>query len=128
MVRHPALYIAPSPVGGRGVFTATDLSPGECVEICPTIIIPKEELPLIEKTVLYNYYFQWGENFADGAIALGFGSLYNHSHEPNAKYELDFDQCTIDFVIIKPISAGEEIFISYNGDENNKGQVWFEKM
>lgn len=128
MLRHPALFINSSPIGGRGVFTAVDLEPGECVEVCPVVHFSSQDLKYVEKTVLYNYYFQWGADFTQGAIALGFGSLYNHSHEPNAKYELDLEHETIDFVTIKPIAAGAEITVSYNGDENDKTRVWFEKM
>ena len=44
-----------------------------------------------------------------------------------AEYGMDFDAQTIDFYCIKPIAAGEEIFINYNGDADNKAKVWFEK-
>ena len=38
---------------------------------------PAAERPLLDETNLYNYYFTWQDQAA--AIALGYGSLYNHS-------------------------------------------------
>ena len=61
------------------------------------------------------------------AISLGYGSIYNHSYEPNAKYEKDFLNNMLIFRAIKIINKGEEIVVNYNGDPNNKEKVWFEK-
>ncbi len=77
--------------------------------------------------MLDNYYFNWGDDGEWYAFALGYGSLYNHSYEPNAEYGMDFDSETIDFYCIKPITSGEEILINYNGDVDDKSTVWFEK-
>ena len=41
--------------------------------------------------------------------------------------ELIAEAQTIDFYCIKPIPAGSEILINYNGDANNHEKVWFEK-
>ena len=61
-------------------------------------------------------------------IALGYGSMYNHSYEPNAKYKRNFSNQTITFVAIKPIKKREEITVNYNGDPINQEKVWFEKI
>jgi SET domain-containing protein len=121
----PGLYITESSTIGRGVFTSVDITEGDTIEICPVIVIPKSQLPIIHKTVLHDYYFLWGEHMDDCAIALGFGSLYNHEIHPNANFILDFDNNTIDIVAIREIKAGSEITINYHGEPGDEGQLWF---
>ncbi|PJE76536.1 hypothetical protein COV05_04170 [Candidatus Uhrbacteria bacterium CG10_big_fil_rev_8_21_14_0_10_48_16] len=54
-------------------------------------------------------------------------SLYNHSYEPNAKYDKDFVNNRIVFTSVKTVKKGEEITVNYNGDPDKKEKVWFEK-
>ena len=121
----PGLYITYSEGKGRGVFTSQDISEGEVIEVCPVIIIPKAELPIIHKTVLHDYYFLWGHDLNDCAIALGFGSIYNHELMPNANFILDIEQKTIDIEAIKDIKAGDEITLNYHGEPGNDDKLWF---
>ena len=51
------LFYASSLIGGRGVFSIKDLKEGEIIESCPVIILPKEQISLLDQTVLYDYYF-----------------------------------------------------------------------
>ena len=94
MQRLPFLYFGPSPLGGRGVFTARDITPGALIEICPVLVLPAEELAVIHGTRLHDYYFLWGEDQQQCAIALGFGSLYNHASDPNAETVIDYEKET----------------------------------
>ena len=123
-MKHPALFIAQSTNAGRGVFSTQDLSKGDAIESCPVIVIPKLEVPLIHKTFLHDYYFIWKKGKC--AIALGYGSLYNHSPTPNADYEMDFQNQTIDVFCTKDIKAGEEITVSYILEDDTKKKLWFE--
>jgi len=125
MQRIDSLFIAPSPLGGRGVFTAATITEGTLIEVCPVIVLPGAEREFIDKTGLYDYYFIWGEDDEQCAIALGFGSLYNHSFKPNAEYRADFAVPTLDFYALKDIGAGEEITVNYNGDPGNREKLWF---
>jgi uncharacterized protein len=124
--RIPSLYVAPSPLGGRGVFSALPIEEGSLIEICPVIVLKAEDREWIEKTDLYNYYFFWGENEKENAVALGYGSLYNHSFQPNAHYFPDFEGRTITFEALCDIEAGEEITVNYNGDPDVQTPVWFQ--
>jgi hypothetical protein len=121
------IFVAYSEVHGKGVFAGRDIEEGEVIEVCPIILFPKEELVHMRQTVLDDYYFDWGEKGEWFAVCLGYGSLYNHSYTPNAEYGMDFEAQTIDFYCIKPIPAGEEIFVNYNGDADNPSKVWFEQ-
>jgi hypothetical protein len=112
-------------MGGRGVFTAADIEAGSLIEICPVIVLPGDEIPLIDQTGLYDYYFLWGPKDEDCAIATGYGSLYNHSFQPNAMYEADFEGKTLNFYALRDITAGSEITVNYNGDPALSEEVWF---
>jgi hypothetical protein len=125
MQRIEGIYIMETEDRGRGVFTSVDISEGSLIEVCPIIRIPKRELPIIHKTVLHDYYFLWGEDLEDCAIALGYGSMYNHMLYPNANFILDLENNTIDIEAIKDISAGEEITINYHGEPGNEDALWF---
>lgn len=119
------LYVGPSILGGRGVFALEPIAADSLIEICPVIVIPADQVALIHQTILHDYYFLWGENEKEAAIAMGYGSLYNHAVDSNATYEMDFELLTIDIYAIKPIQAGEEITINYHGVPGIKDKLWF---
>ncbi|HSH61603.1 MAG TPA: SET domain-containing protein [Acidimicrobiales bacterium] len=106
-----------SDIEGRGVFARSRIGNGETVEECPLILFPAVDRQFLDKTVLYNYYFEWQDG--DGALALGFGSLYNHSDTPNAEYKLDHSRAIVTFRALKPIEPGTEITVSYGPE------LWF---
>ena len=125
MQRLGSLYIAPSPIGGRGVFTTEPISAGALIEICPVIVLPPEDRAHIHATRLHDYYFIWGEHDRKTAVVLGYGSLFNHSFEPSAEYRPDFQGETLDFYALRQIEAGEEITVNYGGDPRTSRAVWF---
>ena len=113
---------------GRGVFAASRLARGEIIETAPIILIPAAEWPHIEPTVLALYIYNFGPTAEEehAAIALGCGSLYNHSYTPNAKYIKSWEEQVIRFVALRDIEPGEEITINYNGSPENQTPIWFE--
>lgn len=121
----PGLYIVDLSNKGRAVFTANEISAGDIIEICPVIVISKAELPIIHRTHLHDYYFLWGEDMEQCAIALGFGSLYNHAVHPNADFILDIEARTIDIVAIADIPPGSEITLNYHGEPGDESPLWF---
>ena len=122
----PSLYIAESELGGRGVFTAAGISKGSVIEVCPVIVLSKADRSHLDETELHEYYFIWGKKDEECAIILGYGSLYNHSYEPNAEYAPDFKSKTLDFFALRDIKPGEEITVNYSGDPEGHIKVWFE--
>ena len=119
-------YVSTAEGKGRGVFTDKRLHKGETIESAPVIEFPEEEWEHIGETVFGVYCFFWGENFKDGAMVLGNGSLFNHSYSPNAIYCRRLSDKVMDFIAIRGIEAGEEITINYNGDPDDKDPVWFD--
>lgn len=126
--RMPSVYVTPSPLHGLGVFTASNIPIDSIIEICPIIFLPEEDIPTLKNTVINNYYFEWGPELKNGAIALGYGSIYNHSFEPNACYDIDMDNNRLYILAYRNIVSGEEITINYNGDPSDKAPLWFETL
>ncbi|MFC7896807.1 SET domain-containing protein [Streptomyces sp. NPDC057381] len=116
------LRIDASPVHGRGVFTTRAITAGETVESCPVLLVPAAQRHLVDDTALYDYYFNWPGGQA--ALALGYGSLYNHSPRPNARYRKNTDTLTVDIHAVRAIAPGQEITVDYTCDGTNP--LWFD--
>lgn len=123
----PFLFVAPSKIGGRGVFTSKKIPAGTVLEISPVLVLSAKERTIIESTKLYNYIFEWGNNRKKAALGLGYISMYNHSYEANCTYEMDYETELMTIKTIKPIARGEELFINYNADPNDATLVWFHR-
>lgn len=128
MQRIPGLYFSDSEDKGRGVYTAQEILGGDLIEICPLILIPEQDVKVIHNTALHDYYFFCGENSSDGAIALGLGSLYNHSSEPNAEFIIDAEAMEMQVISKRKIEVGEEICFSYNDTTDSRAKLWFEEL
>jgi len=114
------------PNAGRGVFAIRKIKKNETIEICPTIEVPKHDVSNIRESILITYFFYFGKNKERPIIALGFGSIYNHSDKPNAKYKLRPTEKTLDFIALKDIKKDEEITVNYNPNPKDKSPLWFE--
>jgi hypothetical protein len=110
---------------GRGVFALEALPEGLLLETAPVIVMPGDQRPLIDQTLLHDYIFIWGEEEDQCCMALGYVALYNHASPANCDYAMNFDQHTISIITVRDIAAGEELFINYNGDWNDEKPVWF---
>lgn len=119
------LYVRLSPIHGRGVFTAVDRPAGAVLEVSPVLVVPAAELPALRQTRLYGYYYQWPGGAA--ALALGYGSLYNHSYRAVARFELDVPRRLVVFTAVVPLHRDQEITINYNGDPEDGTAVWFDR-
>jgi len=101
------------------------------IERVPVLLIPKNQVIDESKAALPVcriswYVYAWGEQQGHEyvALALGFGSLYNHSYKPNALFRLESPD-VVEFVAIKRIEQGEEITINYNGRPDDNSPVDF---
>ena len=71
---------------GRGVFARRLIYDGEVIERVPVLVLPiGESRTASGPTPMSDYCFDWGRGTV--AVALGYGSLYNHSYQPNARYD-----------------------------------------
>lgn len=124
MANHlPFLYIAPSKIGGRGVFTSQSIPKDTPIEMAPVIVLDETETRMIHETRLHDYYFLWNE--VGSAIALGYGSLYNHHEKNNVDFYMDYEFKQINFFALRDIEAGEELTINYTDPEDERTRLWF---
>lgn len=118
MLKSPdKIYVDNSPIHGWGVFAKQKIYKDEVIEECPILTLPiikGESSPLL---IDYRFNFPTGSDWKEQVICLGYGSLYNHSNQPNAYwYSLDYKRTFI-FTASRDIEPGEEIFVYY-GDVN----------
>ena len=108
---------------GRGVFARRPIREGEAIERVPVLVLPAAEIKDGEGwTGLAGFCFLWGEGTV--ALALGYGSLYNHSFRPNARYDDRGPRLKV-FTALRDIGPGEEITVNYNGEPNDRTPVGF---
>ncbi|MGA9994408.1 MAG: SET domain-containing protein [Pyrinomonadaceae bacterium] len=124
--KRPVLEVRSVSDKGRGVFACVSFRRDEVIEATPVIVIPAEQWSHIEPTVLALYIYNFGPEGEHAAIALGFGSLYNHSYSPNAMYVKSWEERLIRFIALRDIEAGEEITVNYNGSPDDRQPIWFD--
>ena len=110
--------MAPSSIHGWGVFADKIIFEGDIIEECPFFDIGMQNGEI--SPCVIDYRFNWPSGTSDWeeqVISLGFGSLYNHSENPNAYWFSDNETRTFKFVASRDIEPEEEIFVWY-GDVN----------
>ena len=116
--QHGAIYVQKVRGMGRGVFANRAFGPREVIEVCPVILLPgvtdEHQLGLMRK-----YVFIWCKVGDVLAIALGYGSLYNHDPNPNAEFTLLTSRKEIVFRAVREITPGEQILVDYGWDETD---------
>ncbi|HET9896582.1 MAG TPA: SET domain-containing protein-lysine N-methyltransferase [Streptosporangiaceae bacterium] len=123
-IRSGELYVAFSDRHGRGVFAARDFAANAVLEICPVLVVPVAQRTAVNTTVLFDYCYEWD---GGAGLALGFGSLYNHSYEPNAHYRQHIDRGLVIVTALRDIAKDQEITINYRGDPADQSPVWYDQ-
>ncbi len=128
LTRANGLVLVSHTAKGRGVFASQHIPKGTVVEVSPVLILTPEEVTRhTSQTVLQHYTYYW-PNPCDPrgpqtqAIALGLGSMFNHStlHQ-NIIWSRDITAETITYTAHRDIQAAEELCISYGN-----GRLWFQ--
>jgi hypothetical protein len=122
----PCLFIETTKNMGRGIFTSKNIKAGTVVEISPVIVMSKDERKILDQTLLHDYIFEWDGEKDTCCMALGYIPIYNHSFSSNCEYEMDFENNLITVKTVSFIKSGEQLYINYNGNWNNKKPLWFE--
>ncbi|EPQ29063.1 uncharacterized protein PFL1_03352 [Pseudozyma flocculosa PF-1] len=110
---------------GRGIYASRRLPAGTLLEISPVLLFPPGEYDKFGRhTQLDGYTFVWRRTEAGSimALALGLGSLFNHSTSPQVNYRLDHERQCITYTLMRDVEVGEELCISYG-----VGRMWWEK-
>ncbi|MGH2829920.1 MAG: SET domain-containing protein [Actinomycetota bacterium] len=122
----PAVRVGPAGRRGRGVYATRRIRRGEVFEQSPVIVVPASQWRHLRQTILADYAFDWGPSSRGAAVVLGYGSLYNHSRTPNARFDYRMAQGIYEFIALRDIARGEEICTNYNGLPEDLRPLWFE--
>ena len=122
------IYIKKTADMGWGVFTSEDIDRGTLIECSPVIIMNGDERKHLDQTRLHDYIFEWGIDKKQCCMAMGYLPAYNHSYRSNCEYEMHFETGEITVKSVHFISAGEELFINYNGDWDDEKPLWFKTL
>ena len=115
MIKIPSkIEIKKSSGRGLGVFASEKIFKDEVFEVCPLIDLDINET----SDILFDYRFYCSKNNENKiyVIALGYGSLYNHSNQNNADWRTG-EHMEFEFFALTDIEKGEEIFIYYGSHE-----------
>jgi len=116
---------------GRGIVATQKILKGEVIETCPIIIISETEKQFIEtQSDILKFYYLIQEDLERCCIMLGYGSIYNHSENPNADidYEENKSQKYLKFIALCDINVGEEIVYDYEFENNQPEYLIDEKI
>ena len=122
----PYLHLRLTDNMGRGVFTHERIPANTIIEVAPVIVMSAADREHLDKTVLHDYIFVWGDNKDQCCMALGMIPMYNHSYKSNCEYFMDFEEDHMFIKTVRRIGKGEELTINYNGEWNDPAKLWFE--
>ncbi len=106
---NPKLYIKKiNDKIGWGVFCNDKINKDEIIEICYCIAIHESYLEFSD------YFFSPDRSECDTQLlSFGYGSIYNHSNNPNITYERSLSDKLIIFKAKRDIEIGEELCHNY---------------
>lgn len=116
------LEVRQVPGMGRGVFARRSFPKRSIVEVCPVIPLPFSNYKTLSKGILGDYVFIWPgprqntRRFAawtGACVVLGYGSLYNHSPDPNVFFTARVKTGEIVFWARRDIECAEQITHDY---------------
>lgn len=94
---------------GFGVFANQNIKKNSIIEVCYSLKLKKSEI----QHPNFDYLF-YSKKTEEHYFPFGYGSIYNHSNEPNINWELTLPEMgIIEFFSIKDIKKGEELTHNY---------------
>lgn len=99
-----------TPDHGIGVYAKTAITNGELIEVAPLILVDSDVMAVSN---LNDYVYTINKEEDLYAVALGYGSLYNHSDAPNAEWNMDIEKEQLRIIASEDIQEGQEIKVSY---------------
>ena len=120
------IRVQQSPVHRWGMFAVEKIKANEIIEECPMVELEQRWLDKDESIFSrYRFNFPSGGHPESQQICLGYGSIYNHSNEPNAYWHSVYyssEISTYRFIALRDIEPNEEIFICYGNGEMVSGE------
>jgi SET domain-containing protein len=115
----PKAIVGKVPNFGRGLIALKNIACDEIITECPVRVIPNNQLrEYYEIESLAEHTYLWGRN--RNALAIGLPTFVNHSYQANSFHVTNTDRGTLSLIACRNISRGEEIFMNYNGNPDDK--------
>lgn len=96
---------------GWGAFCTKKIPAKAVFSISPLLVLSGREARIMSESSLEAYWYQFGTK--GRALALGLGSIMNHSDEPNCSYHFSKRNKTLSFFALRDIPAHEELTHDY---------------
>ncbi|MGZ3693810.1 MAG: SET domain-containing protein-lysine N-methyltransferase [Bdellovibrionota bacterium] len=96
---------------GWGAFCSKRIPKGKIFNVTTLLVLTVREAKLMSGSSLEPYWYQFGTK--GRAIALGLGSILNHSDKPNCSYHFSEKKRTLSFYALKDIPPHEELTHDY---------------
>jgi len=109
------LTVKPIDIKGLGVFTEDFIKKDSIIEVCHII----EHFSRHDDALKYYNFTDKNERLF---IPLGLGCIYNHSNEPNIKFDVIYKDKVIIFTSLKDINIDEELCHNYG--YTLEGWIW----
>ena len=100
---------------GWGVYARRYIKKGSLIERCYCIQVSNNTNTTPDELMdyVFNYPINAEKNKENHVLPLGYGSVYNHSNNPNANWRHCELPMVFDFYSLKDIKKGEEICTYY---------------
>lgn len=111
------------------MYASRAIARGDVVEICPVVQFKGRvaDLPADLRTIIFSWAVL-ADQPGVHAIALGYGSMYNHANPANMSYAASQDGHFLVIHADVDIEADTELTINYNaqgGGPTSDGDTWF---
>jgi SET domain-containing protein len=110
-VIHYPTYVKKVPQKGWGAFSSKRIPKGTIFNVTTLLVLSAKEARLMSGSSLEAYWYEFGTR--GRAIALGLGSVMNHSDEPNCSYHFSKKRRTLSFYALHDIPAHQELTHDY---------------
>ncbi len=110
-ITHYPTYVKRIRGKGWGAFCSKRIPKGTIFNVTTLLVLTNHEARLMSGSSLEPYWYKFGTR--GRAIALGLGSILNHSDEPNCSYHFSKKKRTLSFYALKAIPAHQELTHDY---------------
>lgn len=110
------IEVKESPGKGLGVFATEKIYTREIIEECHLLTLPITKGESTSLLIDYRFNYPQGDDWNEQVVALGYGSIYNHSDKPNVTWETHPKYKAFQFIATRDIEVGEELCTYYGSD------------
>ncbi len=108
---HYPTYVQKVKGKGWGAFCPRKIPKGTVFDVTTLLVLTAKEAKLMSGSSLEPYWYEFGTK--GRAIALGLGSIMNHSDKPNCSYHFSKKRRTLRFFALQDIPPNEELTHDY---------------